>query len=51
MLAEAAACLATDRTLPTRGGVLTPASCMGLPLIERLRRAGMTWRVADWPED
>jgi short subunit dehydrogenase-like uncharacterized protein len=45
MLAESALCLAED-DLPARpGGVLTTASAMGLPLIERLRRAGMIFRV------
>ena len=28
-----------------RGGVLTPATALGQPLIERLRTAGMTWTV------
>ena len=44
MFAEAALCLATD-DLPPRGGVLTPASCLGMALIARLRAAGMTFRV------
>jgi short subunit dehydrogenase-like uncharacterized protein len=44
MLAESALCLAAD-ALPARGGVLTTASCMGVTLIERLRSAGMTFRV------
>lgn len=44
MLGEAALCLAFDE-LPARGGVLTPASCMGTHLVERLRAMGMTWRV------
>jgi short subunit dehydrogenase-like uncharacterized protein len=44
MLAEAALCLALD-DLPVGGGVLTPASAMGTRLIERLRRAGMTFDV------
>jgi short subunit dehydrogenase-like uncharacterized protein len=44
MLAESALCLAED-DLPPRGGVLTTASAMGLPLIERLRRAGMVFSV------
>ncbi|HHH10822.1 MAG TPA: saccharopine dehydrogenase [Sorangium sp.] len=45
MLAESALCLAHDRELPTDGGILTPASCMGLVLVERLRRAGITFSV------
>jgi short subunit dehydrogenase-like uncharacterized protein len=44
MLAESALCLAEDE-LPARGGLLTPASCMGMKLVERLRAAGMTIRV------
>lgn len=44
MLGESALCLARDRaTTRTEGGVLTPASCMGMALVERLRRAGMTF--------
>jgi short subunit dehydrogenase-like uncharacterized protein len=42
MIAEAARCLVEDRErLPARHGVLTPASAMGEPLIERLRATGM----------
>ncbi|MBM7113289.1 saccharopine dehydrogenase family protein [Archangium primigenium] len=44
MLAEAALCLAFD-DVKAEGGVLTPASSMGTTLIERLRRAGMTFDV------
>ena len=44
MLGESALCLAEDR-LPPRGGVLTTASCMGATLVNRLRAAGMTFRV------
>ncbi len=48
MITEAAVCLAKDETkLPARFGVLTPASAMGSVLIERLRAAGMVFRVAD----
>ncbi len=46
MLGEAALCLASDN-LSSSGGVLTPASAMGMTLIERLRAAGMTFRVDD----
>jgi short subunit dehydrogenase-like uncharacterized protein len=45
MLSEAALCLAED-DLKTRGGVLTPASAMGMKLVERLRAAGMTLSAA-----
>jgi len=46
MLAESAVILATQRdSLPQTSGVLTPAVGLGLPLIERLRDVGMTWRV------
>nr|AYM53421.1 saccharopine dehydrogenase [Melittangium lichenicola] len=44
MLAESALCLAFD-DVPSAGGVLTPASGMGTRLIERLRKAGMTFEV------
>lgn len=44
MLAESALCLAED-ILPARGGVLTPASCLGMTLVERLQKAGITFRV------
>jgi short subunit dehydrogenase-like uncharacterized protein len=47
MLGEAALCLAIDGpTLDSGGGVLTPASALGTRLLERLRRAGMTFSVA-----
>ncbi|MFT7581586.1 MAG: short subunit dehydrogenase-like uncharacterized protein [Myxococcota bacterium] len=46
MLGEAAVCLAKDRTaLPKAAGVLTPATGMGMVLVERLRAAGMTFEV------
>lgn len=50
MLGESALCLAmdADRT-PPRSGFLTPATAMGETLIERLRAAGMTFEVEDWP--
>jgi short subunit dehydrogenase-like uncharacterized protein len=44
MLSHAALCLAQDETkLPRRFGVLTPATAMGMTLVERLRGAGMTF--------
>ena len=46
MLGEAALCLALDGAeLPSPGGVLTPASAMGMTLVGRLRRAGMVFAV------
>ncbi len=46
MLGEAALCLAGDEDrLPDRAGVLTPATAMGMRLVERLQAAGMTLRV------
>ena len=46
MLAESALCLARDRdSLPARAGVLTPAEAMGDALLERLQRAGMSFKV------
>jgi short subunit dehydrogenase-like uncharacterized protein len=44
MLGESALCLARD-VLDVQGGVLTPASCLGQTLVERLRAAGMTFEV------
>lgn len=47
MLSEAAVCLARD-DIQTSGGVWTPASAMGAPLIARLREhAGLTFDVVD----
>lgn len=47
MLGESALCLALDGpALDSPGGILTPASCMGRPLLRRLReRAGMVFEV------
>jgi len=46
MLGETGLCLALERdALPPRAGVLTPATALGLPLVERLRAAGMTFVV------
>ncbi len=42
MLGEAALCLALD-ALPAGGGCLTPATAMDGKLVERLRRAGLTF--------
>ena len=44
MLGEAALSLAMD-DLPNRGGLLTPASCMGMKLVERLQKTGIQLRV------
>ena len=45
MLSESAVCLARDKRT-TDGGVWTPASAMGAPLLERLRsNAGLTFEV------
>ncbi|MBW3576032.1 MAG: enoyl-ACP reductase, partial [Actinobacteria bacterium] len=47
MLGEAALCLALDEDrLPPRAGVLTPATGIGTPLVDRLRAAGHTYEVA-----
>ena len=46
MLGESAICLALDQErLESEGGLLTPASAMGMVLVERLRDAGMTFEV------
>ena len=44
MLAESALCLALD-DLPPAAGQLTPVSAMGDALLDRLIRAGLTFRV------
>ncbi|MCO1597232.1 saccharopine dehydrogenase NADP-binding domain-containing protein [Micromonospora sp. RHAY321] len=44
MLAESALCLALDE-LPTTAGQLTPVAAMGDALLDRLVRAGLTFRV------
>jgi short subunit dehydrogenase-like uncharacterized protein len=47
MLGQAGLCLALDGSaLPDRAGVLTPATAMGMPLVERLRAAGFTFEAA-----
>ena len=46
MLGEAGVCLALDRDrAPIKAGVLTPATAMGMPLVERLRAAGFTFEA------
>jgi len=45
MLAASAMCLARESS-EGEGGVLTPASAMAAPLLERLRAAGMSWEVS-----
>jgi len=39
--------LLLDGGIRQEGGVLTTASCMGMPLVQRLRRAGMTFEVTE----
>lgn len=46
MLSESALCLALQgEELESEGGILTPATAMGLTLVERLRAAGMRFDV------
>ena len=46
MLSEAAVCLALEGAqLSSEGGILTPATAMGMRLVERLRAAGLTFEV------
>ncbi len=46
MLGEAGLCLALDKDRsPQRAGVLTPATAMGMPLVERLRAEGFTFEA------
>lgn len=47
MLAESAMCLAYDATGDGRAGQLTPAVAMGAPLIDRLQKAGIAFRVLE----
>jgi short subunit dehydrogenase-like uncharacterized protein len=48
MMGESALTLLLERPrLPPHTGVLTPATALGVPLIERLRRAGMTFDVSN----
>ncbi|ELZ35970.1 saccharopine dehydrogenase family protein [Halorubrum distributum] len=52
MLGESAACLAHNEVdSPFEGGVLTPASGIGLPLAERLREVGFTASVGEASDD
>lgn len=46
MLAESALCLARREAVGLEAGVLTPASALGLPLIDRLRPVGVTFEAA-----
>lgn len=45
MLAESALCLARGEAEGLAGGILTPASGLGLPLLERLRPVGVTFEA------
>jgi short subunit dehydrogenase-like uncharacterized protein len=47
MISESALCLLVDPAIRQQGGVLTPGSCMGMPLVARLRHAGMTFEVRE----
>ena len=48
MISESAMSLLFDgAAIRQAGGVLTPASCMGMPLVLRLRKAGMTFDVTE----
>jgi len=47
MFGEAAVCLALDAETAPAGGVTTPAACMGMRLVERLRAAGMTFEASE----
>lgn len=51
MLAEAVLLLASgDPGMPERAGVLTPATGLGMPLVDRLRAAGFTLEAGPEPE-
>ncbi len=45
MLGQSALCLGLDESLPPAAGVLTPATAMGIALVDRLRAAGFTFDV------
>jgi len=47
VLVEAALALAQDDRLPDRYGVLTPATALGLPLLDRFAPAGLELAVGD----
>jgi len=47
MLAESALCLALDKPENTYTGVITPAMAMGGSLIERLQRAGLSFKLVE----
>lgn len=47
MLAECGLCLALDDLESKKGGVLTTAVAMGMPLVDRLNKAGMTFKIVD----
>jgi short subunit dehydrogenase-like uncharacterized protein len=48
MLAECALVLVLqEQDVPMKGGVLTSAAALGMPAVERLRRAGFTLTVAE----
>lgn len=48
MISEAALCLALQgNELQSEGGILTPASAIGMPLIDRLRAAGLTFEIRE----
>lgn len=54
MLAESALCLARNETEGLEAGVLTPASALGLPLVDRLRPVGVDFEAeleSDQPVD
>jgi len=52
MLGESAMALVRDDVeSPLAGGVLTPASGIGIPLADRLRNAGLTVTVGEWTGD
>jgi short subunit dehydrogenase-like uncharacterized protein len=56
MLLEAGLCLVLQQEQLqkagcAKGGVLTPATAMGMVLVERLRAAGLTFEVTDRPQE
>jgi short subunit dehydrogenase-like uncharacterized protein len=48
MIAECALVLVLqEQSAPVKGGVLTSAAALGMPAVERLRKAGFTMSVAE----
>ena len=47
MVVESAMCLLKKESLGMKGGVSTPAAAFGMPLVERLRLAGVVFDLSE----